>query len=160
MHRQRQTWIHHRQYMHVSSCLFIRLIVDSLKQHSAVSWGISLHAPPLSPICLCLLCSVICLSVHSSSSSPPHTHLHQPTLYCLISLSANLPSRICLTFPLSAPSSQSVSPWRTVKTREHLDTAGATALCSSFSPVTSNRYDPRPSTYDKWGCLHCARWWR
>lgn len=54
-----------------SSCLFIRIIADSLKQHRGVSWGICFSCSTSPPICLCLLCSVICPSVHSS---PPHIH--------------------------------------------------------------------------------------
>lgn len=94
--------------------------MDSRKQNPTVSWGISLHAPPLPPsVFVCRVQWSVYQSIHLPLVLP--TLIHQPTLYCLISLSANLPSRICLTFPLSALSCQSVSPKGTVRTWMHLN---------------------------------------
>ncbi len=151
----------------VSSCLFIRLIVNSLKQLSAVSWGVSLHAPPLPPSVF-----VCCAqwSVYQSIHLPPvPTLIHQPTLHCLISLSANLPSCICLTFPLSGLSWQSVSQsvsqsvqqeQQRLKCIKMLQERHFCHLCFLLSPLTSNR--SRPLTFNLWqmSMSHCARWWR
>lgn len=46
-------------------CNLLSIHQNNCGQHSAVSWDISLHAPPLSH----LSSSALCLSVHSSSSS-------------------------------------------------------------------------------------------
>lgn len=107
-----------------SSCLFIRIIVDSLKQHRGVSWGICFSCSTSPPICLCLLCSVICPSVHSY---PPHIHptahsiSHGP--FCpLISFDTSV-----LIF-IHVIGLVSVNPSGALKTWIHLVIAGVTFL--------------------------------
>ena len=156
--------------MSLSPRLFIRLIVDSLERRSAVSWGISLHAPPLPPSVF--VCRVQ-WSVYQSIHLPPvlHTLIRQLTLRRLISLSANLTSRICLTFSFVclAPSCQSVSQ-SVSESQGNSKDLNAFGCCSSHISIMcallhsslwhEQVATPRPSTYDEWWCLHRARWCR
>lgn len=96
-------------------------------------------------ICLCLPCSVICLSAHSSSSHPLHTHPPASSAVpCLLPLSANLSSCICLTFPLSASSLPSLTHSFTQcvprgKSSKDQNASGCCCCCSNTSAMTSNR---------------------
>ncbi len=150
----------------VSSCLFIRLIVDSLKQRSAVSWGVSLHAPPATPplpnLSLFAVFSDLSISPFIFLQSSPHSSTSQ--LYIAWFLCPLISLHACVLLFLCLPRlvSQSV-PGGTVKTWMLLDIAGATfpAACVLHSALWHQTgHDPWPSTYDKWGCLSHARWCR
>lgn len=131
-HKYEFSTVYRHIHVSVSFRLFIRLIVDSFKRHSS-------SRTPSPPICLCLLCSVIYQSIHLPPVVP--TLIHRPTLCCLISLSANLPSAICLTFPTLI--SQSVPEekerleciWLLLKQHSY-------KVCSSLSSLISNRSQP------------------
>lgn len=134
--------------------------MDSRKQNPTVSWGISLHAPPLPPsVFVCRVQWSVYQSIHLPLVLP--TLIHQPTLYCLISLSANLPSRICLTFPLSALSCQSVSPKGTVRTWMHLN-ADISVFFTQPGEIKQVMTPDLPLKIKKKRCLHHVRWctWR
>lgn len=105
------------------------------------------------PQCVFVCCvqwSIIYQSIHLPPVVP--TLIHQPTLCCLISLSANVPSAICLTFPTLI--SQSVSPRGTGKTWMHLDTAEATQPRVFLTQLSDIKQVTNPDLprIDKNGC--------
>lgn len=145
---------HHDKYETSAYCACTRLL--SIHQANCGQAQTALRCqllvtPHVFPICLCLLCSVICLSVNSSSSSPPHNHPAADSAL-LDSFVRYLPSCICLTFLLSG---QWVGPGGTVKTWMHLDIAGVRPCVLALWHQKGQR--SRLSAHDRWGCLHRAR---
>lgn len=76
--------------------IYVRIFPSIHRANCGQIQAAFLFTHPLFPICPCLLCAVIYQSIHLPPVVP--TLVYQPTLCCLDSLSANLPSAICLTF--------------------------------------------------------------
>lgn len=141
-------WIPHILYTHLSesSCLFIRIIVDSLKQHSGVSRGISFSCSTSPSICLCMPYSVICPSVHSSSS--PHSSTSYLCIAWSLCLLIFFDAFVLIFHCLPRPVSQSVSLGGTVKTGMYWDAATPTSLLCLFFTQPGDR--SRPLTFHPW----------